>query len=192
MAKRAKDEPKVKSDKPATTKTAASERNVIDELQNAGCSYNRALQQAWERASWDAHEATNKFADGQHRLTSDAGTRHSAAYQAWCEAMKDGANQADAAQHTENANSAYREALTGAQKETQEHWQELHQTHQQAATAVNEAYANAAKEALTGYLAAIKGIWSECDLDRFDAATLAKLAEATNHAASVARTILRS
>lgn len=106
--------------------------------------------------------------------------------------MKEGANQADAAQHTENANSSYRDALTEAQKETQDQWKELHQTHQKTAAAVNEAYANAAKEALTGYLAAIKGIWSGCDLDRFDAATLAKLAEATNHAASVARTILRS
>lgn len=189
MAKRTKDEREAEHDEPAATTAATPERTVVSNLHDASCAYNQAVQQAWQTAGQDAQKVASEFSQNHQRLTLDAGARHSAAYQAWCDAMKDEA-EADATLRAEKANRIYRDALTEGQKEGQGHWQQLRQTHQEAVAAVNEAYTKAAKEALAGYLVAIKEIWSGFEPDEVDAAALAKLAEATNYAASVAPTIL--
>jgi hypothetical protein len=167
------------------------EQNAINALNNAASAYNRALQQAWERASQDAQKANNELTASQQRITSDAGSRHSAIYQDWSDAVRAGTDQTETAERAEKANLTYREAVTEIQKEGQGNWEQSCQAYRQAAAAVNEAYTNASKEALLAYLAEIKGIWSGTDPQQFDAATLAKLAEATNYAASVARTALQ-
>lgn len=167
----------------ATTPAA----DVISALQNASCNYTRALQNAWQRASLDASQAANDLSDSQQRLLFEAGNRRSAAYQQWCEAVRDGGNKAD-----DNANRAYRDAVTAASQDAQGNWQKTHQTHQEAVTAVNQGYANAAQEALQAYLAELKGIWSGANLEVLDAQTLSRLAEATHYAAYAARSVQRS
>jgi excinuclease UvrABC ATPase subunit len=171
--------------------TVTNEQNAINALNNAAGAYNRALQQAWERASLDAHKAANELNANQQRITLDARTRHSAVYQDWYDAVQAGADQTDPAQHAEKANLTYRDAVTEVNKEGQSNWQQSCQAYQDAATAVNEAYTNATKEALLAYLAEIKGIWSAADPQQFDAATLAKLAEATSYAAGAVGTVLQ-
>lgn len=169
-----------------------AEANAVNMLQSAACTYNRALQDAWERAALDASKAANEFSDGHQRIALNIGSSRSAAHRDWCEALRGVANHSEAAQRVEGANRAYRDALMATYKEGQGNWDQSVQAHQQAITAVNEAYVDATKAAFKAYLEEIKGIWGKSDLEQIDAATLAKLAEVTNHAAHVAHSILRS
>ena len=105
--------------------------------------------------------------------------------------MRAGTDQTETAERAEKANLTYREAVTEDPKEGQGNWEQSCQATSRRRPRVNEAYTNATKEALLAYLAEIKGIWSGADPQQFDAATLAKLAEATSYAASVAQTALQ-
>jgi hypothetical protein len=168
-----------------------SEQNVINTLNSAASTYSRALQQAWERASLDAYKATNELTASQQRIMLNSGTRHSAVYQDWYDTVRVEADEAETIQRAAKANQTYREAVAEVAKEGQGSWEQSCESYQQAATAVNEAYVNATKEALLAYLAEIKGVWSGSDPQQLDAATLAKLAEATSYAACVAQTALQ-
>jgi hypothetical protein len=163
----------------------------INALNSAASTYNRALQKAWEHASLEAYKATNDLTANQQQILLNAGSRHSAVYQDWYDAVQVGTDQADVTQRAADANLKYREAVAEVNKEGQGNLEQSCEAYQKATAAVNEAYANANKEALLAYLAEIKGIWSGADPQQLDAATLAKLAEATSYAACVARTVLQ-
>ena len=165
--------------------------NAVNMLHNAACSYNRALQEAWERGALDASKAANELSDSHQRIALNVGSSRSAAHRDWCEALHGAANQSEAAERIEGANRSYRDALMAAFKENQGNWDQTIQAHQQTIAAVNEAYANAAKAAFKAYLEEIKGIWDKFDLEQIDLATLAKLAEVTNYAAHAAQSILQ-
>jgi hypothetical protein len=169
-----------------------AEANAVNILHNASCAYNRALQNAWERASLDASKAANDLSESYQRIALNIGSSRSAAHRDWAEALRGATNQSEAAQRAEGANRSYHDALMTVFKEGQGNWDETVKAHQQAISAVNEAYADAAKAAFKAYLAEIKGIWDKSDLEQIDGAALAKLAEVTNYAAHVAQSFFRS
>lgn len=176
----------------AAASAPEAERNLVKELQNAGCNYQRALQQAWERAALDAWKAKTELADAQQRIVLNTGTQHSSAHGDWSSALRDVDIRAEGAARIEQVNQTYREKLATATTAGRSEWDQSHQNHRQALSAVAEAYAAATKEALKSYLSQIKAIWSDAEVDQIDAATLAKLAEATSHVAHSARAILRT
>ncbi len=168
-----------------------AEANAVNILHKASCAYNRALQDAWERASLDASKAASDLAESHQRIALNIGSSRSAAYRDWAEALRGATNQSEAAQRAEGANRSYHDALMAVFKEGQGNWDETVKSHQQAIAAVNEAYADAAKAAFKAYLAEIKAIWDKSDLEQIDGATLAKLAEVTNYAAHAAQSFFR-
>jgi hypothetical protein len=165
-------------------------QTLANDLDEARRDYCLALHQAWVDATQASWKAYAEFVTAQHRSLLDAGLRRTSAYHAWFRSTQEpsigdrgGRQLVGAAQDT------YRRAIEEAARTEWSEWDQAQQAYRDALSEVNKAYAATTQDALRAYLGRIKAVWGHADIPSVDAAAIAGLAQASSHAAQVARAL---